>query len=69
MFTLWLVVQSLADPKCHCELTLLVLLWSPTYHLGLDSSPYFLKTPHVGGWSHREVSYARIVSASTVEYL
>jgi len=41
-FTLWLVVQSLAVHKNHCELTLLFFLWSPSYHLGLNSSPVFL---------------------------
>jgi len=41
-FTLWLVVQYLANPKRPCYLTLLVFLWSPSYHLGLNSSPVCL---------------------------
>jgi len=45
IFTLWLVVQSLTNPKSPHELILLVFLWSPSYYLGLDSSPVFLKTP------------------------
>lgn len=88
-FTLWLVVQSVANPKSPRELTLLVFLWSPSYHLGLDSSPvccffFFKRLPKLQlmfggeslhlflsavGWSHSEDSYARNLSASTIEYL
>lgn len=41
MFTLWLVVQSLAIPKSPGELTLLVFLLSRSYQLGINSSPVF----------------------------
>jgi len=79
-FTLWLVVQSLGDPKSPRELTLLVFLWSPSCHLGL----FFLRLPKLQlmfggesfhlflsavGWRHSEDSYARNLSASTIEYL
>jgi len=42
-FTLWLVVQSLANSKSPHELTLLVFLWSPLYHWDLILHLCFFK--------------------------
>jgi len=84
MVTLWLVVQSLVTSKSPCELSLLVCLWRPSNHLGLNSSPFFLRLPKLQlmfggeslhlflsavGWSHLEDSNARILSSSMIDYL